>query len=498
MDETVRQHDSAIAASAGPGALLLAALGVLFIARLVTLSLSSTDLYMDEAQYWAWAQRLDWGYFTKPPLIAWLIAGTTAVCGDSILCIRLPAIILQLGTALVLFYAARSLYGAAAGIWTAILYATLPGISFASLIISTDGPLLFFWSLALAALFSLRERPGNGAAVLLGIAIGLGVLTKYAMLFFVGCWLIAAFVCPTTRRALFSRQAMIALVLAFLIVLPNLWWNVVNGFETVAHTAEDANWTDFAANWRGVGEYLGAQFGIFGPLLFGALLVAFVRIGIGAFGPRERMLAAFSLPILVAITAQALIYKANANWGATAFPAGLILLCGLVPRTRWRWVLPASLAAHLLAMAVIGVGFANAERLRLPNGKAPFWGMTGWTLMADEVRDELAKGGYRTLLTNERYLFAELAYELRDLAADGLVIRAWKAPGTAPAHQFAETAPLSAADPEPVLFVGRGPLSARDLAHFSAVRDLGERMILPASIAPLPLRFMRLEGFDPG
>ena len=51
-------------------------------------------LYVDEAQYWTWAQNLDWGYFSKPPVIAWLIAASTALFGDGILAVKLSAILL--------------------------------------------------------------------------------------------------------------------------------------------------------------------------------------------------------------------------------------------------------------------------------------------------------------------------------------------------------------------------------------------------------------------
>ena len=50
-----------------------------------------TDLgfHGDEAQYWAWSKDLSWGYFSKPPLIAFLIKIFTAIFGNSIFAIKL-------------------------------------------------------------------------------------------------------------------------------------------------------------------------------------------------------------------------------------------------------------------------------------------------------------------------------------------------------------------------------------------------------------------------
>ncbi|MCK6389176.1 MAG: hypothetical protein L6Q65_16485, partial [Zoogloea sp.] len=52
------------------------------------------DLYVDEVQYWTWSQALDWGYFSKPPVIAALIAASTALLGNGLIAIKLPSLLL--------------------------------------------------------------------------------------------------------------------------------------------------------------------------------------------------------------------------------------------------------------------------------------------------------------------------------------------------------------------------------------------------------------------
>ncbi|MCU0889299.1 MAG: glycosyltransferase family 39 protein [Rubritepida sp.] len=144
------------------------------------------DLYADEAQYWVWAQDLRFGYFTKPPLIAWLIAGTTALCGDGEGCIRLSSPLLHAGTALLLGAVAARLFGTAAALWTAAVYATLPAVSISSAIVSTDAGLLTAWAAALYALVRLRDGAGLAWWVVLGASLGAGFLAKYAMVGFLG------------------------------------------------------------------------------------------------------------------------------------------------------------------------------------------------------------------------------------------------------------------------------------------------------------------------
>ncbi len=92
-------------------------------ARLMALYASPLELYPDEAQYWYWSTDLAAGYYSKPPMIAWLIAGATAVCGDGEACIRTPSPLLYGLAALFVFGAARVLYGVRAAFWSALLAA---------------------------------------------------------------------------------------------------------------------------------------------------------------------------------------------------------------------------------------------------------------------------------------------------------------------------------------------------------------------------------------
>ena len=94
--------------------------------RLVWLRVGGLDLYPDEAQYWLWSLTPDWGYFSKPPLIAWVIHATTTLLGDDEAAIRLASPLFHFGTALVIYQTARRLYDARVACWSAIAYATPP------------------------------------------------------------------------------------------------------------------------------------------------------------------------------------------------------------------------------------------------------------------------------------------------------------------------------------------------------------------------------------
>ena len=133
----------------------------------------------DEAYYWLWAQRLDWGYLDHPPLIAWLIALTTTVA-DSAFFIRVSALVAGALTSYVLFLLGRDLFGAPAGVAAAVLFQVVSVLAGAGLLATPDAPLLLCWALAMRfAWQALGGRSGRWLAA--GLATGFGALSKMPM-----------------------------------------------------------------------------------------------------------------------------------------------------------------------------------------------------------------------------------------------------------------------------------------------------------------------------
>src|SRR4051794_24042399 len=164
--------------------LAVAILAALTVVRLLGLKFSVVDLFFDESQYWAWSREPAFGYFSKPPLLAWTIALAERVCGGSEACIRAPAPLFYFGTSLLVYATARTLYDSRTAFYAALTIALATGTAFSARIISTDVPLLFFWVLALLAYIKLLNGGDLRWGVTLGVALGLGLLAKYAMIYF--------------------------------------------------------------------------------------------------------------------------------------------------------------------------------------------------------------------------------------------------------------------------------------------------------------------------
>src|SRR5262245_47110199 len=107
--------------------IVLALTAALTAVRLVILAASPLELYPDEAQYWLWSRTLAFGYFSKPPMVAWLIAATTALGGDAEPFVRASSPLLHAASGLIAYALGRRLYDARAGLAAFGLYSLAPG-----------------------------------------------------------------------------------------------------------------------------------------------------------------------------------------------------------------------------------------------------------------------------------------------------------------------------------------------------------------------------------
>lgn len=387
---------------------------LLAFTRVLALRNSPLDLLPDEAQYWSWSRHLAAGYFSKPPMIAWLIAGTTSGLGNEEWAVRLAAPLVHAATGIVVVLLGRALFSARLGFWAGLTYATLPGVSFSALVISTDVPLLFFWALALLALWHVMTRPSWGWALALGGSIGLGFLSKYAMGYFLlgmGVW---AAIGPRAPWRKAWRELTISAMVAAAVIAPNLVWNAQHGWATVGHTAANANWHGFGLHVMETLVFAAAQFGVFGPILLTALVARAALWRRDPPSEPERFLIAFSLPVLVLMIVQSGISRAHANWAAVAYVAATVLVVGWLDRRTYFWPIKLSAGLHAVVFALFTLLFAGAISFRLPKEADIFHQMRGWRNLAVLALGRVASMPPGTsLAADDREVMAELDYYSR-------------------------------------------------------------------------------------
>lgn len=453
--------------------------------RLIGLWTARTDLYVDEAQYWAWSQNLAWGYFSKPPLLAWMIAAAEPVCGSTEACVRAPATLSWAATALAVSATAATLGGRKAAWWAGLGVLLAPGAAFSARIASTDAPLLMFWALAVLAFVRLRAGGGRGWLALMAVSFGLGLLSKYAMVYLLACLAIAALVDTLSRKTLQRPAVWLALAAGLLIFSPNLVWNALNGAVTFQHTADNARGEGLALDvGRGL-EFVAAQFLLAGPVALAVVAIAAARAS--TLRPDERLMLALSVPVLAALTVLAFLGRAHANWAATALIA-VWSLSGLLIARRRLGVWPvAGLMVGLAVQGLLLVGDAQADRFSL-FGSEPYQRVRGWSDLSAAVAAQAQDQGLRTVIAETRTDAAQLTYYLRHT---GLKVRVWPAPlGQGPEHYYEMARALDASDTgHPALLVtacpGTSPVpGARPLPSVTVATGPTGRRVRHLFVAP--------------
>lgn len=443
--------------------------------RVLILNLTDLNLGPDEAQYWYWSTDLAAGYYSKPPMIAGLIAGATAVCGDGEACIRTPSPLLYGLAALFVFGAARVLYGVRAAFWSALFFILLPGISLSAALITTDVPLLCFWAMAtygLAVLLGKTPAEGRLTALLTGVVIGLAMLSKYAGAYFLLGLGVAAIFDRRVRAHVLGWNGALIVLGALAVFSPNIVWNLHHGFATVSHTAYNAGLGGKMFNFDRLAEFFGAQFIVFHPILMGVILAGLIvglrRARWPHVKPDDIVLICLSLPVIAIGLTIGFLSKANANWAAPAF-VGLSIVAAvwLLRAGARRWMI-ASLAVSIVVAAGLYTAAVSPRFIEMVGQSNAFKLLRGWNTQGPAVVRAAREGGFEAILAEDREDMASLLYYTR---ASGLPILMWTPVPGHPTDHF-QMARAYAGAPDRVLFITRREDSSDVTAHFAAAQPI--------------------------
>jgi 4-amino-4-deoxy-L-arabinose transferase-like glycosyltransferase len=300
-------------------------LSLFLILRIAFLAFTTLPLDCEEAQYWCWgAESISWGYFSKPPLTSWLMTLMTTVGNQSAFWVRSLSPVFHFGVAWVIYAWALSETSKTKARLAALLYFTLPGTFFSSILMTTDVPLLLMSSMSLLFIWKGIQKERLGYWMVAGVFLGLALLSKYIAAFIPISLILYA---SLYQRRLFKTAGLYYLLLAaFAVILPHLIWQVNHGFTTIEHTLNSnmvVNSYGTKLNFSAFFEYVIGQFALFGPFLMGLLVTrAFWR----PKAPFEKFNHCLIWPLFITMCLQGLLAKVNLNWGVLTV-LGVVLLC---------------------------------------------------------------------------------------------------------------------------------------------------------------------------
>ena len=181
--------------------------------------------FRDEFNYLSSGDHLAWGYVDQPPLLPFLVRVSRLVLGDSLRAIRfLPALAISL-TIILAALIAREFEGRRfALLLTAISMVVAPiYLSDGSLVTTNCLEPLLWMSCAYFAILAVKRDVRYW--LWFGVVAGLGLQEKYSIAIF--CFsIVAGLLLTKERRILFTRWLILGGIVAFLIFLPNIIWNV--------------------------------------------------------------------------------------------------------------------------------------------------------------------------------------------------------------------------------------------------------------------------------
>ncbi len=362
------------------------------------------SLYGDEAQYWLWSQNLDLGYFSKPPLLAWFLSGHVILFGDSFFSLKMFPLLIYF----LIFFAVYKLclqlcLSKNSSLICSFSFLLIPAASVSSFLISTDLLLLLFWILAMTKVIEIRKDSSLINFILLGIFLGLAFLAKYAAIYFLLSFLILIFADKKILTSLKSSILgwLVFLLFLFLILLPNIYWNINNDWVTFSHTSDNANLKNLNLNFREPLEFLLSQAFMVGPILFLSFFYVFRSFHLDF---ENRFLLIFSLPIIIIVLFESFLVRANANWAAPALISLFILLFRHVAEKINRLIIINFVTNYVIAV------FLFVSILTSSDNKA-----------FDRIRDVdgfvkevLKSAGEKDLVISDRIIFANVSYEIRE------------------------------------------------------------------------------------
>jgi hypothetical protein len=327
--------------------ILLAIAGIVALVHVATNG--RYGFHRDELQTLSDALHMDWGFVAYPPLTPFVERVGMALFGHSLVGLRLFSVMAQAAVIFVAGLMARELGGGRLAQVTAAMCVALAPLAMFEATEFQYSTFDYLWWV-LIAYFVIRLLKSDDArwCVPIGAAVGLGLMTKYTMAFYVA-GILGGLVLTSARKFLASKWFWIGIAIAFLICLPNVIWQARHDFISY-HFLHHIHARDVRqGRAEGFFKY---QFWInanpaSAPLCIAGLISFFRQ-------QRYRMLGwMYVIPLIVFAATQARFYYVGA-----AYP--MLLAMGAVVGERWVATLSRGWRWAVEGIVFAGIAFCGA------------------------------------------------------------------------------------------------------------------------------------------
>lgn len=213
-----------------------------------------TELYNDEAYYWAYSRFLDWGYFDHPPVIALLIKIGYAIIPNE-LGVRLLSLLLVSAALYMCFHLAGT---KDVKLFALLLFSVFPLFLF-GITALPDSPMLFAVAIFFWAYQQFLKDESWTWTLVLAVSMAFMLYTKYMGV------LVILFTLASNISLLKRKWFWLASIIGAALFLPHLYWQYANDFPSVKYHLVDRSAKAYQVAFTL--EYLGGQLLFYGPFV---------------------------------------------------------------------------------------------------------------------------------------------------------------------------------------------------------------------------------------
>lgn len=367
------------------------------------------DLSPDEAHYWEWSRRIDLSYYSKGPMIAYLIAFSTWIFGDNPFGVRALAVVCSFLSSIFVYKLSKKLFDEKTGYLSGIFFQLIPLFSTFGVIFTIDSPFILFWIVSMY-LFLLAIDGKHFYWIPLGLFIGSGLLTKYTMAFFYLCMLFYLLKEKNFR----NPYLYLCIFISFIVFLPVIIWNFQHNWVTLKHTAGQAHLYDgFKVSLKYFIEFIGSQLAVVTPLVFILGIYFILKPSVLSLKSHYRwFLISFSMPVFIFFLLKSIQGKVQANWAMPAYIAFVIFIAYAFKEKIYKKLIFSAIAiAILFTLANHALPYLNLPVKFDPSAKLKGWKEIG--VKVSEVKKELKKDADIVIFSDRYQLSSELAFYVK-------------------------------------------------------------------------------------
>jgi 4-amino-4-deoxy-L-arabinose transferase-like glycosyltransferase len=382
-----------------------------------------TDLRTDEAYYWTWSKENVLSFLDHPPMVAWFIRFGTAIFGDTNFGVRFAGLVAMLATQLLLadmvWRVTREVRAVAIAVlmMEASLYYGLLMTK-----VSPDMPLIPFVTAMAWALVRLTESNDARWWLAAGSFAGLALLSKFTAVLLLPA-VIAFMWMPKWRgRWLRSPYPWAAALIALVLFLPVLIWNMQHDWASFRFQAVRATATH-QWSFRTFGEFIGMQFGLVGFVLLPVVLTAVALTARRGFRRADAVALLLSSAVLVPFVYflwKSLSLRVGDTWPDFIWPFGFAAAAinlAMLRQEGWsasfvelsfRWARIAIVSGIAFVVAVFF--YYVALPFNFIGRTDPVGGEAGFEAVARRVEAELEKTGATWIATTDYRTYAMMRW----------------------------------------------------------------------------------------